>query len=245
MKIETADSNRGSYERAYVEKAVSGAASCRHCGGKIKVSSLRVRYGSKFCHVRCWKGPEFSEVGENYFVYNVADLDEAQVTQLKNWVAKHNEKIAKKKKVAEPPKNLEKAISVSRVAAAPAVDNDEAEVTFGILTNDTVSYIFSFLSDSQLGKVERTCKSFLRAANNCWKWRYQQITPGNYDTAKYSCWKLAYIVGTCHGCSKDVSKSGTFLKSIGRSICQKCVNTNKNYTYTAKKYLKDYGLTEG
>jgi hypothetical protein len=234
-----------SHARAMVELAKSGAATCRTCKRQIAVDTLRIHYsGSKFVHLRCWHGPDKQRVGENYF--HAADpLTPEQFAALAAWVTKHNDKVASLVEAAVP-QLKEKAISVSAVAAAPQAAVEGKEASFSRLSSDTMVYVFSFLSDKQLGAVERVSKAFLRAAGKEWKKRFDRFEKP-FDKEVFGTHKRAYLMGLCHGChtAPGSAQKNVFVKSIGRSVCAKCMASNKRYSCVAKKYLKDYGLTEG
>ncbi len=235
-----------SHERARVELAKTGKATCRTCQRKVGEGAVRVAYGGggKCAHLRCWKGPDDAVVTRAYFFTSDA-LSEEQEQSLNDWVAQHNAKIAKKHHVSVPVME-EKAVSVSSVAAAPVLEDESLEAGIGKLSNDTMCLLLSFLSDKELGRVERVSKAFLRAGNNEWKRRFNVLGTA-FDAATYGTHKRAYLLGLCHGCSKLLPAEGegrVFIKSIGRSVCRACLNTEP-YTCVAKKYLSRYGLAEG
>ena len=244
QNIKLTNPNDTSYQRASVENAVSSAASCRHCQNKIAQNSLRVRYGSsRFVHLRCWKGPDRIKVKDDYF-YSHLPLDDSDTAKLASWIKKHNEKVAKKTIVA--PKLTEKAVSTGSVAPAPSAAIEGEESAFGRITTDTFTYVMSFLSIPELARIERVCKSFLRAAKKSWENRYLDLGVGKYDATKFSSAKLALLFGTCHGCHKFItSENSTFVKSLKRSVCQTCSAEKEDYRMVAKKYLSGHGLTPG
>ena len=245
LRVAGAEAEIESHARAVAELAKSGAASCRTCRKKIAEGSVRVCYGGgKYVHVRCWKGPENQRVRDDYFAFDGALLSEEQQASLAAWVVKHNAKVTEKAEAGVPQLG-EKAVSVTRVAAAPVAEDASKEASFSRLSNDTMVYLFSFLSDTELGCVERVSKAFLRAAGKEWKNcfdRFQQL----FDADKFGTHKRAYLMGVCHGCLTLLGAGGgaVFIKSIGRSVCAACVGGDKRYSCVAKKYLKDYGLTE-
>jgi len=237
------------YQRASVEYAPSGAARCRHCDGKIKLGTLRVIYGGgKYVHVRCWKAPQGVVLDDNYFQpgYQVVLKDEDK-QRLADYIEKNNAKVRKKREADQIPTLTEKAVSVSSIPPAPTMDNNRASddtFAFGKITTDAFTLIMSFLSPSELGRVERVCKAFLRAADRSWQVRYAALEIGPFDSSKFATAKLAYLYGTCLGCVQKLDGNPTFIKAVKRSVCSKCIASNPDFKYVAKKYLKDYGLSE-
>lgn len=57
--------------------------------------------------------------------------------------------------------------------------------------------------------------------------------------------KLAYLTRVCHGCGALIDgNTGMLVRSLGRSVCRMC-SQQPTYTLVAKKYLREYGVSEG
>jgi hypothetical protein len=228
------------WQRAHVERAPTGLASCRTCKRKIGHETLRVIFGGgKFVHLRCWKGPDNASVPENYFVA-ASLLSHEEQAKLQAWIANHNSK--QSEKAAPVPANAVRTFSVSAVKAGPQQEDGDG-LGIALLTKDTFGLILRFLDVKQLCLVERVSKAFLRAATFEFQRRLQEC--GFEGAASTKTPKQLYLTGICAGCNLKVQEGAVFVKSLNRSVCANCCATNRKFSFVAKKYLKDYGLVEG